>query len=222
VHVISPDRANLALSTLFLGMFVLGSAELLVVGVLNLVAADLGVSIPAAGTLVTGYALGLALGGPALTAVTIRLDRRTVLLGTLVLFVLANLVAVLVASYGLFLVARVVTGALQGLFIATAFAAGVAVVPAERVGRAISVVVAGVAVSAALGVPLGDAAGTRTRVARFVRRGRRVRGVPLDRAREPAVRHGPEPSAVPSASPATGCGVTRTRSTTGHASPSWS
>jgi DHA1 family inner membrane transport protein len=50
---LSKGRANLVLATLFLGMFVLGSAELLVVGVLNLIAADLMVSIPAAGTLVT-------------------------------------------------------------------------------------------------------------------------------------------------------------------------
>ncbi|CAM3316457.1 MFS transporter [Kibdelosporangium persicum] len=54
---LSSAKANLALATLFLGMFVLGSAELLVVGVLNLIAADLNVSIPAAGTLVTAYAL---------------------------------------------------------------------------------------------------------------------------------------------------------------------
>ena len=51
----------------------LGSAELLVVGVLNLIAADLTVSIPAAGTLVTVYALGLEIGGPLLTALTINL-----------------------------------------------------------------------------------------------------------------------------------------------------
>ncbi|HEX2314355.1 MAG TPA: MFS transporter [Thermomonospora sp.] len=154
-----PGRANLVLATLFAGMFVLGSAELLVVGVLNLIAADLGVSIPAAGTLVTAYALGLAIGGPILTALTIRLNRRTVLVGTLALCVLGNLVVVLTASYGLFLAARVLTGALQGLFIAAAFVAGISVVPPERMGRAISVVVSGVAVSAALGVPLGTLVG---------------------------------------------------------------
>ncbi|MFI6515878.1 MFS transporter [Spirillospora sp. NPDC050679] len=152
-------RANLVLAVLFLGMFVLGSAELLVVGVLNLIAADLGVSIPAAGRLVTAYALGLALGGPLLAALTIRLDRRTVLAGALVLFVLGNLAAVLTADYGLFLAARVCAGALQGLFIAAAFAAGVSVVPPERMGRAMAVIVSGVAVSAALGVPLGTLAG---------------------------------------------------------------
>ena len=154
-----PARANLVLATLFLGMFVLGSAELLVVGVLDLIAADLQVSIPAAGTLVTAYALGLAIGGPVLTMLTIRLDKRTVLVGALVLFILANLVAVLTTSYGLFLVARVLTGAFQGLFIAAAFGTGISVVPPQRMGRAISVVVSGVTVSAALGVPLGTLVG---------------------------------------------------------------
>jgi MFS transporter, DHA1 family, inner membrane transport protein len=86
----APSRGgtNLALATLFLGMFVLGSAELLVVGVLNLIAADLRVSIPAAGALVTANALGLAVGGPILTALTIKLNKRTVLAGTLILFAL--------------------------------------------------------------------------------------------------------------------------------------
>ena len=158
-RALSPDRANLALATLFAGMFALGSAELLVVGVLNLIAADLGVSIPAAGTLVTAYALGLAIGGPILTALTIRLDRRTVLAGALALFIVGNLVGVLSASYDVFLAARAVTGAVQGLFIAAAFAAGIAVVPPERMGRAMAVVISGVAVSAALGVPLGTLVG---------------------------------------------------------------
>jgi DHA1 family inner membrane transport protein len=152
-------RTNLVLATLFLGMFVMGSAELLVVGVLNLIAADLQVSIPAAGTLVTGYALGLAIGGPILTALTIRLNKRTVLAGSLLLFILGNLVAVITTEFGLFLAARTFTGAVQGLYIAAAFGAGVSVVPPERMGRAIAVVISGVSVSAALGVPLGTLVG---------------------------------------------------------------
>jgi DHA1 family inner membrane transport protein len=156
---LSPGRANLTLATLFLGMFVLGSAELLVVGVLDLIARDLQVSIPAAGTLVTAYAAGLALGGPILTALTIKLNRRSVLIGALLLFALANLLLVLITGYGLFLAARVVAGALQGVFIGAAFTAGIAVVPPERMGRAMSVVISGVAVSAALGSPLGTLVG---------------------------------------------------------------
>jgi len=60
---------------LFLGAFVVGSSELLIVGVLNLIAGDLGVSVSAAGELVTGYALSLAIGGPILNALTIKLIR---------------------------------------------------------------------------------------------------------------------------------------------------
>ncbi|GAA4983473.1 MFS transporter [Nonomuraea thailandensis] len=147
------------MATLFLGMFVLGSAELLVVGVLDLIADDLQVSIPAAGTLVTAYAAGLALGGPILTMLTIKLNRRAVLIGALLLFALANLLLVLITDYGLFLAARVVAGALQGVFIGAAFSAGIAVVPPERMGRAMSVVISGVTVSAALGSPLGTLIG---------------------------------------------------------------
>jgi DHA1 family inner membrane transport protein len=157
--VLSPARANLALATLFLGMFVIGSTELLVVGVLDLIAVDLGVSIPAAGWLVTAYALGLAVGGPVLTAVTIRLNKRAVLICALALFAVGNLVAVLTDSYAVLFVARALTGAVQGLFIAAAFAAGTSVVPPARMGRAIAVVISGVAVSGAIGVPVGTLAG---------------------------------------------------------------
>ncbi|MGP4094560.1 MFS transporter [Nonomuraea sp. KM90] len=157
--VLSQGRANLALAALFLGAFVTGTAELMVVGVLNLIAADLDVPVPAAGALVTANALGLAIGGPILTALTIRLNKRVVLIATLVLFVLANLVLVLAADYGLFVAARALAGAAQGLFIAAGFTAGISLVPPERMGRAISVVISGVTVSAALGVPVGTLAG---------------------------------------------------------------
>lgn len=155
----SPARANLALATLFLGMFVLGSGELLVVGVLNRIAADLNVTIQATGTLVTVYALGLALGGPILTALTIKLNRKLLLIGSVALFIVCNLAAVLTADYTVFLVLRFLIGALQGLFIAGAFIAAIAVVPPERMGAAIGIVISGVAMSSALGVPLGTLVG---------------------------------------------------------------
>jgi DHA1 family inner membrane transport protein len=140
-------------------MFVLGSGELLVVGVLDRIAADLHVTIPAAGTLVTSYALGLAVGGPILAALTIKVEKKTVLIGTVALFVVCNLVAVLTADYSLFLVLRFVIGALQGLFIAAAFTVAMSVVAPERMGQAIGIVVSGVAVSGALGVPMGTLVG---------------------------------------------------------------
>ncbi|MBM2618658.1 MFS transporter [Actinoplanes sp. LDG1-06] len=152
-------RPNLVLATLFVGMIAMGSTELLAVGVLDLMAGDLRVTIQAAGTLVTAYALGIALGGPLLTALTIRLDRRPLLIGSLALFAVVTLLAVTTSSYALVLVARTLTGALQGVFIAAAFTAGAAVVPPERTGRAIAVVISGSTVSGALGMPLGTLAG---------------------------------------------------------------
>jgi DHA1 family inner membrane transport protein len=152
-------RTDIVLATLFFGVFVLGCAELLVVGMLDLISTDLDISIPTAGTLVTAYALGMAIGGPLLTALTIKLPRRAVLAGALVVFILANLAPVLIAEYGLFVVARAIDGAAQGLFVAVAFGVGTAIVPAERAGRAISIIISGVAVSAAVGVPLGTAVG---------------------------------------------------------------
>lgn len=108
-------------------MFALGSGELLVVGLLNRIAADLRVTIPTAGVLVTAYALGLAIGGPLLTALTIRLDKRTILIGAVGLVILGTLVPVLTTSFG--------------LFVAVGFVLAMSIVPPERMGRAISVVV---------------------------------------------------------------------------------
>ncbi|GAA4248353.1 hypothetical protein GCM10022255_028070 [Dactylosporangium darangshiense] len=140
-------------------MFVLGSGELLVVGLLNLIADDLRVSIRAAGVLVTAYALGLAIGGPVLTALTIKLNKRTILIGTVVLVIACTLVPVLTDSFGLFVAVRCVIGALHGLFVAVGFVLAMSIVPPERMGRAISVVVSGLFVSTALGVPLGTLVG---------------------------------------------------------------
>ena len=154
-----PRRPGPALAALFLGTFVMGSAELVVVGLLNLIAQDLRVSVDTAGTLVTAYALGICVGGPLLTALTIRLDRRALLRLALAGYVAGNLLAALAPAFGVLLAARAVTGALQGLFLGVAFTVATRLVPADRAGRAIAVVFGGVAVSTALGVPIGTLAG---------------------------------------------------------------
>ncbi len=78
---------TLILGVLFVGAFVMGCAEMLVVGLIDLISADLAVSVPAAGALVTANALGLAIGGPLLTFATTRFDRRLVLLVSTAVFV---------------------------------------------------------------------------------------------------------------------------------------
>ena len=99
---------HVVLATLFVGAFTMGCAEMLVVGLIELIADDLSVTVPAAGALVTANALGLAIGGPLLTLVTTRFDRRHVLIAATAVFVLAQPAARRsVAGYAPFLIARV-------------------------------------------------------------------------------------------------------------------
>ena len=148
------------LAGLLLGTFVTGSAELLTAGLLPLISPALGVSVAAAGSLFSAYALGLAIGGPLLTAATIRLDRRPVLLGSMALFAVMVLAPAVLPHFGWFVATRLVAGALQGLFLAAAFTTATAVVRPERVGRALAVVIAGFSISTVLGLPLGVLVGS--------------------------------------------------------------
>lgn len=152
-------RPGLVLTLLFLATFTLGYSEELVVGVLDLIAADLRVPIPAAGGLVTAYAIGLAIGGPVLTAVTIRRNRKSILLATLVVFLVATLLPLLVENLPLFFLTRAVAGAAGGLFIAAALITATMIVSADRAGRALAAVISGFMVATGLGVPLGTLVG---------------------------------------------------------------
>lgn len=153
------SRSTWALAALALGAFVIGTAELVVVGILNLVATDLDVSVSTAGWIVTTYALGISLGGPIVSAMTTRFGRKTLLLAALVVYILGNLIAVLATSFGLLIVARLVTGPIHGLFIGVASVVAARLVAPERAGQAIGLVFGGIAVSTVLGVPLGTLVG---------------------------------------------------------------
>jgi len=153
-------RSGVVLAGLLLGTFVTGSAELLTAGLLPLISPAFGVSVVAAGSLFSAYALGLAIGGPVLTAATLRLDRRPVLLGSMALFAVMVLAPAVLPHFGWFVATRVVAGALQGLFLAAAFTTATAMVSPERAGRALAVVIAGFSISTVLGLPLGVLVGS--------------------------------------------------------------
>ncbi|GAA3794919.1 MFS transporter [Streptomyces phyllanthi] len=152
-------RGKMALASLGLGAFVIGTAELVIVGVLNLIADDLDVSVSTAGLLVTAYALGVSIGGPVVTAATIRMPRRVLLWAALGVFVLGNLVAVFAGMFGLLVVARVLCGALHGLFLGASSAVATGLVAPEHRGQAVGLVFGGISVSTVLGVPLGTLLG---------------------------------------------------------------
>ena len=148
-----------ALLVLALCAFSIGTTELVIVGLLPEVASDLEVTIPTAGLLVTGYALGVVFGGPALTAATIRLPRKMLLLALMGLFIAGNVLAAVAPGYAALMVGRVVSALAHGAFFGVAIAVTAGLVPAERRGAAIGLIATGLTVSTMTGVPLGTLLG---------------------------------------------------------------
>ncbi|MEJ0012661.1 MAG: MFS transporter [Bauldia sp.] len=150
---------SLPLFSLFLTAFAIGTTEFVVTGILPDVAGDLGVSIPAAGYLISGYATGVAIGGPVMAILTAGLERKTTLIGLMALFVFSNVLCALAPSYGWLMAARVVVSLSHGagLGIATVLAANL--VSEDRRAGAVSLVLAGITVANIVGVPIGTAIG---------------------------------------------------------------
>ncbi|MFD7681334.1 MFS transporter, partial [Streptomyces sp. NPDC060187] len=106
----------LALLALAIGAFGIGTTEFVIMGVLPEVAGDFGVSIPTAGLLVTGYALGVVIGAPIMTALGTKVSRKRMLMALMGLFVLGNLLSAVAPVFGLMLVGRVVASLAHGAF----------------------------------------------------------------------------------------------------------
>ncbi|MER6364882.1 MFS transporter [Kitasatospora sp. NPDC001527] len=140
---------------LALGTFAVGTDTMVTAGILGTVADDLGVSVAAAGQLVTVFALGYALLAPPLAALTARWPRRRLLLTALTVFGAANALSALAPSYGTLLATRVLAAAGAALYTPTANAVATTLVAPERRGRALATVLGGMTVATALGVPLG-------------------------------------------------------------------
>ncbi|MFF2949993.1 MFS transporter [Kitasatospora sp. NPDC057965] len=140
---------------LALGTFAVGTDTMVTAGILGPVADDLGVSVTAAGQLVTVFALGYALLAPPLAALTARWPRRRLLLTALTVFGVANALSALAPSYEALLATRVLAAAGAALYTPTANAVATTLVAPERRGRALATVLGGMTVATALGVPLG-------------------------------------------------------------------
>lgn len=146
-------RARLLL--LALGMFALGTDGYVIAGLLPAIAADLGVSVSAAGQLVIVFSLSYAIGAPILGVATTGLPRRPVLVASLAVFALANFAAAAVGSYAGLLLLRVLAAVAAGTFAPAAAAAAASLALPERRGRALALVGGGITVANAVGVPIG-------------------------------------------------------------------
>lgn len=149
----------IAVFALALAAFCIGSTEFIVSGILLSVSHDLEVSIPTAGLLVTGYAAGVAVGGPLLGLLMTRVPLKPAILGVMTVFAIGQLLCAFAPNYSLLLAARLVSACGHGVFFGVASVAVSQLVPAERRGAALSLFVGGITVANILGLPGGTAIG---------------------------------------------------------------
>ncbi|PPS41739.1 MFS transporter [Pseudomonas syringae] len=149
----------LSLLILALSAFAIGTTEFVIMGLLPDVAADLGVSIPGAGWLVTGYALGVAIGAPFMAMATAKLPRKAALVTLMGIFIIGNLLCALASDYNVLMFARVVTALCHGAFFGIGSVVAAGLVPANRRASAVALMFTGLTLANVLGVPLGTALG---------------------------------------------------------------
>ncbi|NIF17062.1 MFS transporter [Pantoea sp. Cy-639] len=149
----------LPLLILALSAFAIGTTEFVIMGLLPDVAQDLGVSIPGAGWLVTGYALGVAIGAPFMALATARLPRKAALVALMGVFIIGNLLCAVAGDYNLLMFARVVTALCHGAFFGIGSVVAAGLVPANRRASAVALMFTGLTLANVLGVPLGTALG---------------------------------------------------------------
>ncbi len=149
----------LSLFILALSAFAIGTTEFVIMGLLPDVATDLGVSIPGAGWLVTGYALGVAIGAPFMAMATARLPRKAALVTLMGIFIVGNLLCALASDYDVLMFARVVTALCHGAFFGIGSVVAAGLVPANRRASAVALMFTGLTLANVLGVPLGTALG---------------------------------------------------------------
>ncbi|MFG3477921.1 MFS transporter [Streptomyces sp. NPDC047980] len=145
----------LALLALAIGAFGIGTTEFVIMGLLPEVANDFQVSIPTAGFLVTGYALGVVLGAPLMTVLGTKVSRKRMLMLLMGLFIVGNVLSALAPAFGLMLAGRVVASLAHGAFFGIGSVVAADLVAPERKAGAIAMMFTGLTVANVVGVPLG-------------------------------------------------------------------
>ncbi|MFD7294193.1 MFS transporter [Streptomyces sp. NPDC059897] len=145
----------LALLALAIGAFGIGTTEFVIMGLLPEVAGDFGVSIPTAGYLVTGYALGVMFGAPLMTALGQRIPRKRMLMLLLGFFIVGNLLSAVAPVFAVMLTGRVVASLAHGAFFGIGSVVAAELVAPQKKAGAIAMMFTGLTVANVVGVPLG-------------------------------------------------------------------
>ncbi|MFE6816242.1 MFS transporter [Streptomyces sp. NPDC057677] len=149
----------LALLALAVGAFGIGTTEFVVMGLLPEIAGDYGVSIPTAGLLVTGYALGVVVGAPLLTVLGNKVSRKRMLMLLMGLFVAGNILSAIAPNFGLMVTGRVIASLAHGSFFGIGSVVAADLVAPDKKAGAIATMFTGLTVANIVGVPLGTLIG---------------------------------------------------------------
>lgn len=152
-------EAPIILFVLAVCAFCIGTTEFVVAGLLKILATDLKISIPAAGWVMTSYALSVMIGAPLVTAVTIQLRRKYVLIALLSLFVLGNLISALASTFFVLLVGRVLSALCHGAFFGISAVIASHIVEPSKRSMAVALMFSGLTLANIFGVPLGTLMG---------------------------------------------------------------
>lgn len=159
-------KFNLGLIALAVGAFGIGVTEFAPMGMLPVIAGDLHVSIPAAGLLISAYAMGVLIGAPLMTLTTGRIDRRTLLIALMGIFTLGNALSAAAGGYWMLMAARVVTSFNHGAFFGVGSVVAASLVPPDKRAGAVAAMFTGLTVATIGGVPaatwVSEAIGWRT------------------------------------------------------------
>jgi predicted MFS family arabinose efflux permease len=150
---------KLTLFALALGTFAIGTGEFGSNGIIQLFASDLDVSIPVATYAITAYAFGVMIGSPAITLLAARVNRRALLLGLIVLFLIGNGLSALAPNIALLVVFRFVAGSVQGAFFGAGAVVAAYVYGPGKGGKAFATVMGGLTIATIVGSPLGTFVG---------------------------------------------------------------
>ncbi|CAM3859882.1 MFS transporter [Mesobacillus thioparans] len=154
-HTRNNNKGTLSLLALAISAFGIGTTEFVPVGLLSTISEDLNISITLAGLLISGYAMGVAFGAPILTALTNKMSRKTLLMALMVIFIIGNSIAAISTSFGLLLVARIITAFSHGVFFSIGSTIAADLVPEDKRASAIAFMFTGLTVATVTGVPLG-------------------------------------------------------------------
>ncbi|MGV0812100.1 MFS transporter [Mycolicibacterium boenickei] len=166
--VVAPDPTVrlLAVFALALGGFGIGTTEFVAMGLLPDIATGFGITEPAAGHVISAYALGVVIGAPVIAALTARWPRKALLLTLMAVFTLGNVASMLAPTYMTLVLARFVTGLPHGAFFGIAALAAAHLMGPQNRAKAVAYVLCGLTVATVLGVPLaswlGQALGWRS------------------------------------------------------------